>query len=400
MSRVVQGDEPDIESKLPAHQTNRVWEGAEQITTKTLPYDLNYLASEKSNSMSNGPLFFISALGAFNGLVLGIYFLFFLRSRKIPNYFLGALLIALSLRIGKSVLYYFNSSLLQIYLQIGLSACWFIGPFVWYYIRAEKEQIKKVPRTWIWSILSLLVIILAVGLIFPYPQHPAVWNKYVVQLIYTQWGIFLLLSVVELKDVIKKAGQPTQLKPFEIWLITTLTVNLAIFICYLWALLGHSKGVYISGAIIFSVVLYAGGLVLLHRRRRDDLFSDVQVKYANKKISADDAQLMLHRLEGVMTEKSVFKNPNLKLNDLAREINVSAHQLSQLLNESLGKGFTLYVNEYRIQEACRILTTAENLTIEAIGEEVGFNSKSTFFSAFKKLKGMTPAMYQQSTVKV
>ncbi|HEY5745907.1 MAG TPA: helix-turn-helix domain-containing protein [Chryseolinea sp.] len=350
--------------------------------------------------MGNGALFFISALGAFNGLVLGIYFLFFSRSRKIANYFLGALLIALSLRIGKSVLFYFNSSLLQIYLQIGLSACWFIGPLVWYYIRSEKEQIKKVPRGWIWSILSLSAIMIVVGLIFPYPQHPMVWNKYIVQVIYTQWGICLLLSVVELKDVIKKVGQPTQLKPFEIWLITTLTINLIIFICYLWALLGHSKGVYISGAIIFSVVLYAGGLVFLHRRRRDDLFSSGQVKYANKKISADNAQLMLNRLERVMTEKSVFKNSNLKLNDLANEINVSAHQLSQLLNDSLGKSFTLYVNEYRIQEACRILSTAENLTIEAIGEEVGFNSKSTFFSAFKKLKGVTPAIYQQSTVKV
>lgn len=349
--------------------------------------------------MGNGALFFISALGAFNGLVLGIYFLFFPRKRKIANYFLGALLIALSLRIGKSVLYFFNSSLLRIYLQIGLSACWFIGPFVWYYIRSEKEQIKNVPRTWIWSLLSLLVVMVSVGLIFPYQQYPAIWNKYIVQVIYTQWGVFLLLSVVELKDIIKKAGQPAQWKSFEIGLVTILTINLIIFICYLWALLGHSKGAYISGAIIFSVVLYVGGLIFLHRRRRDDLFSSGQVKYAHKKIGVDNAQLMLRRLERVMTEKSVFKNPNLKLNDLAQEINVSAHQLSQLLNESMGKGFTLYVNEYRIQEACRILSTADNLTIEAIGEEVGFNSKSTFFSAFKKLKGVTPAVYQQSTVR-
>jgi hypothetical protein len=176
-----------------------------------------------------------------------------------------------------------------------------------YYIRAEKEQIKKIPRSWIWSISSLSIIIIAAGLIFPYQQHPAVWNKYIVQLIYTQWGLFLLLSVVELKDVIKKVGQPTQLKPFEIWLTTTLTINLVIFICYLWALLGHSKGVYISGALIFSVVLYVAGLIFLHRRRRDDLFSAGQVKYANKKIKADDAQLMLSRLERVMTEKKVFK---------------------------------------------------------------------------------------------
>jgi AraC-like DNA-binding protein len=350
--------------------------------------------------MGDKALFFLSALGAFNGLVLGIYFLFFSRHRKISHYFLGALFIALSLRIGKSVLYYFNSSLLQIYLQIGLSACWFIGPFAWYYIRSETEQIKKVPRSWIWSILSLFVFIVTVGLIFPYQQHPAIWNKYIVQMIYTQWGIFLLLSVVELKDVIKRIAQPAHFKPFEIWLVATLAINLIIFTCYLWALLGHSKGVYISGAIIFSVVLYVGGLVLLHQRKRGDLLSSTQVKYANKKISTDDAQLILQRLERVMTEKRVFRNSNLKLNDLANEINVSAHQLSQLLNDSLGKSFTHYVNEYRIQEACKILSTADNLTIEAVGEEVGFNSKSTFFSAFKKLKGTTPAMYQQRAVKV
>src|SRR6478752_3873810 len=116
--------------------------------------------------MGNGALFFMSAAGAFNGLVLGVYFLCFSRTRKVSNYFLGALLIALSLRIGKSVLYYFDSTLLKIYLQIGLSACWFIGPFMLYYIKAEKEQVKKIPRGWIWSILLLAVFILVVGLIF------------------------------------------------------------------------------------------------------------------------------------------------------------------------------------------------------------------------------------------
>lgn len=350
-------------------------------------------------SFGKDALFFFSALGAFNGLVIGTYFLFFAPKKKISNYFLGGLLLALSVRIGKSVLYYFNSSLLEVYLQIGLSACWFIGPFAYYFIKAEKEQIKKVPQGWVWSILLLLTIVVTVGLVLPYQQNPLIWNKYVVQLIYTQWGVYLLLSSIELKDVIKKAGIPSQLKPFEIWLLAILLVNLVIFTCYVWALLGHSGGVYISGAIAFSFALYVIVLILLYRRKNDDLFSVAQPKYASKKLNEDDAQLMLKRLEKTMIEKNVFKNPNLKLNDLAAEINVSAHQLSQLLNDSLGKGFTGYVNEYRIEEACKILSTMENLTVEAIGEEVGFNSKSTFFSAFKKLKGMTPAMYQQGIVK-
>ncbi|MGC3944390.1 MAG: helix-turn-helix domain-containing protein [Chryseolinea sp.] len=350
--------------------------------------------------MGNGALFFISALGAFNGLVLGIYFLLFSKKENIANYFLGGFLVALSLRIGKSVLYYFDTSLLKIYLQFGLTACWFIGPFLFYYIRAEKNQIKALPRNWSLSIASLAIIIAAVGLIFPYQSHPLVWNKYLVQLIYAQWGIFLLLSIVDLKEVLVKLVQRESLKSSEVLVMSMLVVNLVIFICYLWALVGHSKGVYISSAIIFSTVLYVGGLVVLHRRKRVDTSSSPQVKYANKKIREDDVQLMLRRLDKVMTEKSTFRNPNLKLNDLAGEINVSAHQLSQLLNDSLGKSFTVFVNEYRIGEACKMLSTTDNLTIEAIGEEVGFNSKSTFFAAFKKMKGMTPSMYQQSLEKV
>lgn len=350
------------------------------------------------DGMSNSALFFISALGAFNGVVLGIYFLFFARIRKISNYFLGALLIALSLRIGKSVLYYFDTSLLLIYLQIGLSACWFIGPFAYCFIKAEKRQIKQVPRSWLWTIALLAVAIAVIGLIFPYQQHPDVWNGYLIQIIYTQWGIFLLLSIVELKDVLKKTMQPSSLKSPEVVLVAVLAINLIIFICYVSALLGHSGPVYISSAIIFSVVLYVAGLIMLRRQRSE--VSGERVRYASKKIKAEDVQLMLGRLERAMTDKSVFKNPNLKLNDLADEINVSSHQLSQLLNESVGKSFTQYVNEYRIEEACRMLSTAENLTIEAIGEEVGFNSKSTFFSAFKKIKGMTPLTYQQTVVKV
>jgi AraC-like DNA-binding protein len=350
-------------------------------------------------NFSKGLLLFFSALGAFNGFILSIYFLFVARNKKVSNYLLGALLLALSVRIGKSVFYYFNSDLLKIYLQIGLSACWLIGPFLFYFIKSEKEQLKKLPERWVWTTLSLLAIILAVGLAFPYQQYPLLWNEYLVKLIYAQWGIYLLLSSIELKSVIRKVGTPTQLKPFEIWLLTIFIVNLIIFTCYVWALLGHSGGAYIGGGISFSFVLYAVIVFLLHRRKNDDLFSPVQTKYAHKKLNGEDTQLMLKRLDRAMTEKSVFRNPNLKLNDLAGEINVSAHHLSQVLNENLGKGFTLFINEYRIEEACKILLTTESLTIESISDEVGFNSKSTFFSTFKKLKGMTPAMYQQRMLK-
>ena len=119
-------------------------------------------------------------------------------------------------------------------------------------------------------------------------------------------------------------------------------------------------------------------------------------KYLDKKLNNEEAQLMIGKLKRIMIEKELFKNPNLKVNDLAKEINVSSHQLSQVLNDNIEKNFTLFVNEYRINEACKILLKNTNLTIDAVSDEVGFNAKSTFFASFKKIKGMTPSAYQQS----
>ncbi|MEF9479731.1 helix-turn-helix transcriptional regulator [Chryseobacterium sp. 1B4] len=97
-----------------------------------------------------------------------------------------------------------------------------------------------------------------------------------------------------------------------------------------------------------------------------------------------------------MNTEELYKNPNLKLSDVAFRMNISAHQLSQLLNDNLGKSFSTYINEYRINEACEKIENGSYLKIEEIGYEVGFNSKSTFFSTFKKIKNTTPLLYKQS----
>jgi YesN/AraC family two-component response regulator len=71
---------------------------------------------------------------------------------------------------------------------------------------------------------------------------------------------------------------------------------------------------------------------------------------------------------------------------------VSANNLSQVINEKTGFNFNDYINTFRVEEAKNILTSPEyqKLTIEAIAEKAGFNSKSPFYTAFKKHAGMTP----------
>lgn len=341
-------------------------------------------------------LFFFSSLGAFNGLILSIYFIFFASKKHLSNYLLGALLLVLSIRIGKSVAYFFDYNLPKLYLQIGLTACFFIGPFLHFFIKSEMGQIRSLPKSWIWQIVFWLFIIVLVGAIYPYESFPPLWRKYIIPLIYLQWGLYIAFSVFLLIPLLKKMFQKEPLKPFEKWILTICGGVLILFALYVWAILGSIKGSYITGSVCFSLIIYLVVFILLYRKKANDLSSFSTQKYVDKKLNYGEAQLIIDKLQRVMTEKELFKNPNLKVHDLAKEINVSGHQLSQVLNDNIEKNFTLFVNEYRINEACKILLENTNLTIDAIGDEVGFNSKSTFFATFKRLKGLTPSVYQQS----
>jgi AraC-like DNA-binding protein len=347
-------------------------------------------------SFGDKALFFFSFLGAFNGLVLSFYFLFFSSKKHLSNYLLGALLFVLSIRIGKSVVYFFDSSLPKIYLQIGLTACFFIGPFLYFFVKSEVNQIRSMPRSWTWQTASWLLVIAVVGTVYPYENVPQLWRRTIIPLIYLQWGLYVALSVFSVIPLLKRMSRKESTKPFEKWILTICGGVLVLFISYVWAILNITKGSYINAALCFSLIIYAVVFTLLYRKKTNDLSAFSARKYADKKMDDGEAQIIIEKLQRAMTAKELFKNPNLKVNDLAKEIKVPAHQLSQVLNDNIEKNFTLFVNEYRISEACSILSQNTNLTIDAIGEEVGFNSKSTFFATFKKIKGMTPSAFQQS----
>lgn len=348
-------------------------------------------------TLGNNLLFFFSALGAFNALIIGIYYLCFTAKKNLSNYLLGALLIVLSIRVGKSVAYFFDYNIPRIILQIGLTACLFIGPFLYFYVKTEMQQIRKLPLSWKLQLTGWLAVILIVGLSFPYAAFPYAWTHYIIPAIYLQWGIYIGLTITSLHPLFKKIRTREQLKPFEKWVLAICTTISLIFIAYVWAILRITKGSYITGPLYFSLVTYLAICILLYRKKANDLSSFTGQKYGDKKLNEDEAVQVIARLQTAMNEKELFRNPNLKVGDLAREVNIPTHQLSRILNDSLQKNFTLFVNEYRVNAACKMLSRQTNFTIEAVGDEVGFNSKSTFFATFKKIKGLTPNAFVKET---
>ena len=135
-------------------------------------------------------------------------------------------------------------------------------------------------------------------------------------------------------------------------------------------------------------------LLLVFKNSQSSTFFQEKEKYKNKELDAITIEEIQQKIL-LIGEKELFLNPNLTLDETAKEMKTSKHLLSQYLNEKLGKSFTNFINEYRIEKAKELLQHKNNYTIEGLGYECGFNSKSTFFTTFKRITGKTPAEYQK-----
>ncbi len=108
-----------------------------------------------------------------------------------------------------------------------------------------------------------------------------------------------------------------------------------------------------------------------------------------------DSEIMKLRI--YMDEKKPFLNPSLTIQNISDEIEIPVRDLSLLINHKLGQHFFDFINTYRIEYAMTILKdgTRNKETILEILYEVGFNSKSSFNTAFKKHTNFTPTEYRK-----
>ncbi|WP_294297475.1 AraC family transcriptional regulator [uncultured Chryseobacterium sp.] len=88
----------------------------------------------------------------------------------------------------------------------------------------------------------------------------------------------------------------------------------------------------------------------------------------------------------------------LSLYTLAKDLNISANLLSQIINQNLGTNFYKFINSYRLKEVKKMLKdpSFHQYSILGIAFEAGFNSKSTFNKIFKEETGMTPSEFRRS----
>jgi len=159
--------------------------------------------------------------------------------------------------------------------------------------------------------------------------------------------------------------------------------------------LTHSLQWLFAGNVIFSLSLLV--TYVLHLRFPHfltELMEEIRISKTRKTyLSNINIHKALANLNYVIHEEKVYLSPDLTLHDLAQRLNLSIHQLSELLNNEVGKNFNSFIMDFRIKEAINQLKTNQTMTISSIASSVGFNSHSAFYSAFKKITGKSPSDY-------
>ncbi|OSQ30586.1 helix-turn-helix domain-containing protein [Thalassospira sp. MCCC 1A03138] len=115
-------------------------------------------------------------------------------------------------------------------------------------------------------------------------------------------------------------------------------------------------------------------------------------------VDPNDVSRIRAKLDRIVAARELMFDPLLTMPKVANAVGVTPNQLSYVLNQHLGKSFFDFVNEVRTNEASRLLIEEPDRTILDIAISVGFNSKSTFNLAFKKITGKTPSAYRDEKI--
>ena len=123
------------------------------------------------------------------------------------------------------------------------------------------------------------------------------------------------------------------------------------------------------------------------------VFKDTQVKYRSSGMSDALRKDFMEKLLVLFQMEQPYLNPDLKLNDVARSLNLTRHQTSQIINQSFNLDFNSFLNYHRIEHAKKLIEKNQFKNINDLVYDSGFNNATSFNKSFKKFTGLTPREY-------
>jgi AraC-like DNA-binding protein len=157
---------------------------------------------------------------------------------------------------------------------------------------------------------------------------------------------------------------------------------------------------YLAGTLFTGYFLLAQKEVYPFEQPELEQIAEVikpESKPVKQRLTEEQSTQLKMQLEHLMQTEKVYLDNELSLPQLAKEMSISTHDLSYLLNEGFGTSFFRFVNTYRVEEAKQLMLSEKHrhLNLLGIAYSAGFNSKTTFNTAFKKETGLSPSEFMK-----
>lgn len=199
------------------------------------------------------------------------------------------------------------------------------------------------------------------------------------------------IKIFDLKAIIKSSKSQWIIFSFFILMIV------AVSIFSVEVLSERDEGDHYLGVIITLLVLTSYNSIINNSKILDAQW--ISEKYFSSSRSLIELKELYNKIENYINHNEDWvTNPGLKIGDLSSLLNANTNDISRAVNQIGNMNWNDYINSYRIIKAEALLKSdlSDNYSIEGISKMVGFNSKSTFYTAFKKKHGLTPNQWLKS----
>ncbi len=329
--------------------------------------------------------------------------------RAARNQIFFGLFLALSLITFYFFLYETDNIRAYPYLSIScLSGIFLIGPMIYFLAQYSldknfsltfRDSIHLIP-----PIFALFTGIVCVK-VFGQEDIPIYYNFFENRLILilgflgdASFSIYLFLAAKKL--IIKYLWNLHTLKNEPIALASMLIFDIFI-LAAITEILSLVTGIYFFfqlSILLVSICVIILFILNLIYPNFEKAIGDVVTKEKERRsyLSSINSEELKQVLNNLLQKEEIFTDESLSLKKLAALARVSTHQLSEFINIHYNKNYSIFINEFRIEKAQKLLLEKPEFTILAIAYDVGFKSKSSFNEAFLKISGITPSQFKKN----
>lgn len=359
----------------------------------------------------------LDTIGLVQGTALGILLLILNRRQYRSSVFLGLFLLVFSLKL----IPYISISIKawEVYpemLLLPLNFSWLL--FALFFVYTQQISVHSINKTKYWVLYpGLLSILLQLIIYFlPYGTKLEIAQSAWYPVIFTylgmgySWaiGIWNLRLINEHNAEVQNSFSlltSKQLGWARVFLIYSLVTSVIIHLLFIIAPQNQYFKIFFSIIDLFAIywisyhgVVQRNVLSILSVKSKYDYSPDKPSQEAVPfRANTGNLEELMAQIDAFMMSTESFIHSELTIVDLAEKLKVHPKRISTTINSICRQNFNSYVNRYRVKKAEALLKNhAEvNMSMEGIGIEVGFNSKSAFYSAFKKVTGSTPNKFKE-----